>query len=120
MRAGPPHGAETPQPARVAGAQLPAEMAPFVRELAARDGDSPGALPAPDLVRRESVAAGRRLRVHQPQVTRDAGDGPRLGAKARELWMMLVAARAPAQHRLRQQSLAPQRAEPAGVEIARV
>ncbi len=72
------------------------------------------------LAAREVVAASGRLFVNGREISVDGKTRRRVGAKSLELRMMVVAARPAAQHRLRQQRLAPQCHQPFTVEISGV
>src|SRR6185312_13419156 len=66
----------------------------------------------------EAIAACRGLRVHAREIRVDRGARRGCRAEARELRMVAIAARAPAQHRLREQRLAPHGGQAGAVEMS--
>ena len=105
---------------RTADRQFLKQMKPFMVDLAGGDEDGRLDSHAADLAAVEGIAAGDCLGMNALQVCTDYGTWRRLRAKAPKLWMTSIAASVPAQHRLSQQRLSPQRDEALGIEVLRM
>src|SRR5690349_19162832 len=117
MRLGHDHARHAPKRRRVPRAQLGLEVLPLVPQLSVRELDRAGDTDARQLRFIEPVAAAPPLGCNFAQVQRDQ---PRLASEALQLRMTRVAARAAGEHRLREQTLAPERDQPLRVEILRM
>src|SRR5262249_50641571 len=95
-------------------------MAPFVRDLPARHGDPARVAARADLARVERIAAMLGLAVDRGEVGVDREQRIGVRAKALELGMVAVSSRALLQDALCEQRLAPERHEPARVEVSGV
>ena len=114
-------GAISRVPAGVACPELAHQVLPLELELAARLRNAAWQRTGRrDPGRIEPVAPRHRLDVNPPKMRRDRRHGVRRGAKSRELRVARVAACAPAQNRLREQSFSPGRDETGWVEVGGV
>ena len=96
------------------------QMLPLVGHLPVSDAQLANRTDATDLPAIKGVATPRRLGMDRGEIGVDGGAGRWVSAKPFELWMMAIALRAPAQHRLRKQCLAPQRNQALRIEISRM
>jgi hypothetical protein len=104
-----------------AALELATEMLPFVEELPLRLGDArDGGSRCDDASRVERVAARGGLIRNGPQVGGDGFHGVGRGAKALQLRVPRVAARATEEHRLREEGLSPEGDEAGSVEMTRM
>jgi hypothetical protein len=101
----------------IADCEFRQQTIPLLHELAARDRNAIGALRTADLPRGKCVAATRRFLVNATKVLGDRAAGRGLSPKAMQLRVMPVAVRSPTQYGLRQERLAPESNETAGVEV---
>src|SRR5690242_8025133 len=101
-------------------AELQQEVVPFERQLTGRLRDALSDSTSPDLRFIERVTATGRFRVDHGQVPIDRRNGFRMGAKARELRMVSIAARTTLQYALHEQSFPPQGYQTLAVEVLRV
>lgn len=88
--------------------QLAPRVAPLEAELAGGLGDAAAPGGPADAPPVEAQSARERLVAHGAQISRDAGARRGLAQEAHELRMCAVAARAPGEHRLREQGLTPE------------
>ena len=109
---------ERPVPGGRAHAQLRQQMPPFVLELSARLDQPPRRAARAQFPAVEAVAAALGLGVNAGQIGIDRGDRIGMGAEAHELRVAAVAARAALEHPPGEQRFAPERDQPARVEVA--
>lgn len=102
---------------RAAQRQLVAQVLPFEFELAARHRDAADRRRRAELAAVEAVAARQRFGMHRRQVRVDRGQRLGVFTEALQLRVVLVAARLAAQHRTRQQGLAPERDQALRIEV---
>lgn len=112
--------APLPKYGRTTQAQLAPQVLPFVGELTGIDGDQRRRAHRADFARVERVTSRLRFRQHAGEIGVDRRPRRRMRLKAKQLRMVPVADRFPAQYRSRQQRLAPQCNEALGIEIAGV
>jgi hypothetical protein len=93
------------------------QMIPLVQQLPARDHNRIGALPTADLPRCKRVASTRRFRVNAAKVLGDRAARRSVSTKSIQLRVMPVAACSAPQYSLREEGLAPESHETAGVEV---
>jgi hypothetical protein len=111
---------EAPIIGGAANAQLGEEMGALVRELSG-GGRDPDARPRRrDLRAIERVAAPLGFLQHRVEISVDGCARRGVRTEALELGVVPIATRAPAKHRLREQSLPPERDQAARVEMARM
>lgn len=120
MSARPSHSRERRRARRIAPTKLRQQMTTLPVDLRARDLPALVRSGAGDPAGVERVAAPDRLHTDDPQVRRDTGHGRSRAPKAIELRVTRVAFRAAAQDGLGQERLAPERDEPARVQVLRM
>ncbi len=102
---------------RRAASQLSLQVLPLTSQLALGHAQSLRGAPPGNERRVEAITAARRFTVDFGKVRGDCGDRGRAFAKADELRVCTVAARAAPQHGLGEQALAPHSDQAGGVEM---
>ena len=105
----------------VADLELAEQVSPLVLQLSGRDGHRRvSARSVSDLRSVEPISALAGLVEDTGEIAVECGQGARSSAEARQLRMVVVAARAAGEYRPSQQTLSPERHQTAGIEMTRM